>query len=137
MGERNKSRSLGSLQWNIDTSVRSKSANCKVLKFCTKIEGPKHLFTIWKEIEDNVVDCPEGFRPVVMRACKKLWRNHKGLTKKLFYAKHKDDPNILLKVPKRVLPDQWVELVNYWGTKAAKTKAKERLRAKEVAQRMG
>ncbi|KAH7836263.1 hypothetical protein Vadar_034165 [Vaccinium darrowii] len=75
--------------------------------------------TIWKEIEDYVVDCPEGFRPVVMRACKKLWKNHKGLTKKNFYTKHKDDPNILLKVPKRVLPDQWVELVSYWGTKAA------------------
>ncbi|KAH7841923.1 hypothetical protein Vadar_018757 [Vaccinium darrowii] len=74
MGERNKSRSLGSLQWNIDTSVRSKSANCKVLKFCTKIEGPKHLFTLLfvpfelqEEFKKHLAGIPESLQTIEVR----------------------------------------------------------------------
>lgn len=76
--------------------------------------------TIWKEIEDNVEDCPKEFQPVAMRACNKLWKDHKSKTKTNFYVKQKEDPNIQLKVPRRVLPDQWVELVSYWKTDEAK-----------------
>ncbi|XP_058190951.1 uncharacterized protein LOC131308153 isoform X3 [Rhododendron vialii] len=75
---------------------------------------------IWKEIEDNIEDCPAEFQPVAMRSCNKIWKDHKGKTKDKYYTKHEEDPDILLKVPKRVLPDQWKELVSYWRTKDAK-----------------
>lgn len=39
---------------------------------------------IWREIQDNVTDCPEGFYPVTMRACNKLWKDHKGESKNEF-----------------------------------------------------
>ncbi|KAF7138780.1 hypothetical protein RHSIM_Rhsim07G0167600 [Rhododendron simsii] len=71
---------------------------------------------IWKEIED----CPAEFQPIAMRSCNKIWKDHKGKTKVKYYTKHDEDPNILLKVPKRVLPDHWKELVSYWRTKDAK-----------------
>ncbi|KAG5565747.1 hypothetical protein RHGRI_001610 [Rhododendron griersonianum] len=75
---------------------------------------------IWKEIEDNIEDCPVEFQPVAMRSCNKLWKDHKAKTKDKYYTKHEEDPDILLKVPKRVLPDQWEELVSYWRTTDAK-----------------
>ncbi|KAF7152725.1 hypothetical protein RHSIM_Rhsim01G0079900 [Rhododendron simsii] len=75
---------------------------------------------IWKEIEDNIEDCPAEFQPVAMRSCNKLWKDHKAKTKEKYYTKHEEDPDILLKVPKRVLPDQWKELVSYWRTMDAK-----------------
>ncbi|KAF7153209.1 hypothetical protein RHSIM_Rhsim01G0079300 [Rhododendron simsii] len=75
---------------------------------------------IWKEIEDNIEDCPAEFQPVAMRSCNKLWKDHKAKTKDKYYTKHEEDPDILLKVPKRVLPDQWKELVSYWRTTDAK-----------------
>ncbi|KAG5565744.1 hypothetical protein RHGRI_001610 [Rhododendron griersonianum] len=55
-----------------------------------------------------------------MRSCNKLWKDHKAKTKDKYYTKHEEDPDILLKVPKRVLPDQWEELVSYWRTTDAK-----------------
>ncbi|KAI8559759.1 hypothetical protein RHMOL_Rhmol04G0199200 [Rhododendron molle] len=78
---------------------------------------------IWKEIEDNIEDCPAEFQPVAMRSCNKLWKDHKAKTKDKYYTKHEEDPDILLKVPKRVLPDQWKELVSCWRTKDAKMSA--------------
>ncbi|KAF7142766.1 hypothetical protein RHSIM_Rhsim05G0034600 [Rhododendron simsii] len=75
---------------------------------------------IWKEIEDNIEDCPAEFQPVAMHSCNKLWKDHKAKTKDKYYTKHEEDQDILLKVPKRVLPDQWKELVSYWTTTDAK-----------------
>lgn len=70
--------------------------------------------------QDNIEDCPVEFQPVAMRSCNKLWKDHKAKTKDKYYTKHEEDPDILLKVPKRVLPDQWEELVSYWRTTDAK-----------------
>lgn len=55
-----------------------------------------------------------------MRACNKIWKDYKGKTKEKYYTKNEGDPDIFLKGPKRVLPNQWKELVSYWSTEDAK-----------------
>ncbi|KAI8535975.1 hypothetical protein RHMOL_Rhmol10G0218600 [Rhododendron molle] len=41
-------------------------------------------------LQDNVKDCPQGLYPVAMRACNKLWKDHKGKSnsKDNYYKPH-------------------------------------------------
>ncbi|KAF7137195.1 hypothetical protein RHSIM_Rhsim07G0133200 [Rhododendron simsii] len=56
---------------------------------------PNHIKEgIWKEVQDNLEFCPDEYESVCMDS----------------YA----DPNIALRVPDFVDPDQWKELVEYW-----------------------
>ncbi|KAI8535965.1 hypothetical protein RHMOL_Rhmol10G0217700 [Rhododendron molle] len=51
---------------------------------------PNYFRRLWYEIGYNVKDCPEGFYPVTMRACNKLWKDHKGKSnsKDNYYEPH-------------------------------------------------
>ncbi|RWR72570.1 hypothetical protein CKAN_00080300 [Cinnamomum micranthum f. kanehirae] len=63
---------------------------------------------------DNLRACPELFRPVCMSKCRKMWKDHKNKVKMLHWKPHQDAPDILDRVPRGVLPDQWTQLVRYW-----------------------
>ncbi|RWR97822.1 hypothetical protein CKAN_02728200 [Cinnamomum micranthum f. kanehirae] len=62
---------------------------------------------------DNLRACPELFRPVCMSKCWKMWKDHKNKVKMHHWKPHQDVPDILERVPKGVLPDQWTQLVRY------------------------
>ncbi|RWR91136.1 hypothetical protein CKAN_02027800 [Cinnamomum micranthum f. kanehirae] len=68
----------------------------------------------WQQVKDNLRACPELFRPVCMSKCRKMWKDHKNKVKMLHWKPHQDAPDILDRVPRGVLPDQWTQLVRYW-----------------------
>ncbi|XXG83276.1 hypothetical protein AAC387_Pa10g1068 [Persea americana] len=78
------------------------------------------LDRMWKQVKDNLRACPEFFRPVCMSKCRKMRKDHKNKMKMQHWKPHQDGPDIFLRVPKGVLPDQWPQLVRYWTREEAK-----------------
>ncbi|XXG68687.1 hypothetical protein AAC387_Pa06g1716 [Persea americana] len=76
---------------------------------------------MWKQVKDNLRACLELFRPVCMSKCRKMWKDHKNKMKMQHWKPHQDAPDILERVPKGVLPDQWPQLVRYWTSEETKT----------------
>nr|XP_011461038.1 PREDICTED: uncharacterized protein LOC105350533 [Fragaria vesca subsp. vesca] len=46
-----------------------------------KSVGKKVKDEIWKEVQDNLLNVPEGYKAVCMRSCNTLWKDHKSKTK--------------------------------------------------------
>ncbi|XXG54521.1 hypothetical protein AAC387_Pa03g2378 [Persea americana] len=77
---------------------------------------------MWKQVKDNLRACPELFRPVCMSKCRKMWKDHKNKVKMQHWKPHQDAPDVLERVPKGILPDQWPQLVRYWTSEEAKVR---------------
>ncbi|XXG62458.1 hypothetical protein AAC387_Pa05g0811 [Persea americana] len=78
------------------------------------------LERMWKQVKDNLRACPELFRPVCMSKCRKMWKDHKNKVKMQHWKPHQDAHDVLERVPKGILPDQWPQLVRYWTSEEAK-----------------
>ncbi|KAK9158314.1 hypothetical protein Scep_004888 [Stephania cephalantha] len=94
---------------------------------------------IWHEVQDNT-DSPLEFRKNCLEKVANTWRSWKH-TLKVHYEKHKDDEDILTRVPdKRVQDEQWSILVRYWNEvevkRIAKTNAENR-KQKTICHRTG
>ncbi|KAM5577136.1 hypothetical protein ABKV19_007805, partial [Rosa sericea] len=75
---------------------------------------------IWKEVKDNLLNVPEGYKTVCLRCCNNLWKDHKSKTKLHFFGKNKEDPDLISKVPANIVTEQWSEVVAYWSSEDAK-----------------
>ncbi|XXG59554.1 hypothetical protein AAC387_Pa04g1621 [Persea americana] len=98
------------------------------------------LDRMFQQVKDNLRACPELFRPVCMSKCRKMWKDHKNKIKMHHWKPHQDAPDILERVPKGVLPDQWPQLVRYWTSEEAKKEAATNARNRTIqgpAHRLG
>ncbi|KAK9118316.1 hypothetical protein Scep_016409 [Stephania cephalantha] len=78
---------------------------------------------IWPEVQDNT-DAPLEFRKNCLEKVANTWRSWKH-TFKVHYEKHKDDEDILTRVPdERVQDEQWPILVRYWNEDEVKLQIK-------------
>ncbi|CAL5339085.1 unnamed protein product [Camellia sinensis] len=83
---------------------------------------PKDVIeSIWKEVKDNLIFAPEGFKLVCLDLCNKMRKDHKNKTKSKFYVPFRTSLDISFEVPVNIIPEQWRELVEYWGSKEAET----------------
>ncbi|CAN1121531.1 hypothetical protein LINPERPRIM_LOCUS2231, partial [Linum perenne] len=71
---------------------------------------------IWKEVQENVMNVPNGYKDVCMKSCNDLWKNHKSKTKTQYFEPRKYDPNLENDPPAHIVAEQWVDLVAYWRT---------------------
>ncbi|KAL6176167.1 hypothetical protein ACLB2K_052802 [Fragaria x ananassa] len=75
---------------------------------------------IWDEVKKNLVDVPEGYKPVCLKCCNTLWKDHKSKTKANHFEPNKNHPDLLSMVPPQIIADQWTVLVAYWNSEDAK-----------------
>ncbi|KAL6184927.1 hypothetical protein ACLB2K_041062 [Fragaria x ananassa] len=75
---------------------------------------------IWNEVKTNLVDVPEGYKPVCLKSCNYLWNDHKSKTKSNYFVPNKSNPELSSMVPPNIIADQWTVLVAYWNTEDAK-----------------
>jgi hypothetical protein len=59
---------------------------------------------------------PARMEKWILRTIGERWRQHKSNLKSLHFDAHRSKENNLKNVPKGVLDDQWVALVNNWFT---------------------
>ncbi|GMP47408.1 hypothetical protein CsSME_00015158 [Camellia sinensis var. sinensis] len=95
---------------------------------------------IWKDVKDNLNICPEEYKPICMKNCNSIWKDHKNKLKAKYFKPRSSDPNLKDDVPMNVVPSQWEQLVEYWRTsdaeKIASRNAKNR-RAHGIAHTTG
>ncbi|XP_058189101.1 uncharacterized protein LOC131306710 isoform X2 [Rhododendron vialii] len=88
---------------------------------------PNHIKEgIWKQVQDNLEFCPEEYESVCMDSCRRIYKDNKAKIKAEHYTSYMfpdADPNIALRVPDFVDPDQWKELVEYWQIEEVAAKA--------------
>ncbi|XP_062028834.1 uncharacterized protein LOC133744808 [Rosa rugosa] len=85
-----------------------------------KAVGPDVKEGIWKEVQQNLLDVPEGYKHVCLRCCNTLWKDHKSKTKVNYFQKNRDNPNLSSLVPPHIVAEQWNELIAYWNSEDAK-----------------
>ncbi|GMP32789.1 hypothetical protein CsSME_00006388 [Camellia sinensis var. sinensis] len=71
---------------------------------------------IWKDVKDNLNICPEEYKPICMKNCNSIWKDHKNKLKAKYFKPRSSDPNLKDDVPMNVVPSQWEQLVEYWRT---------------------
>ncbi|KAL6194344.1 hypothetical protein ACLB2K_035428 [Fragaria x ananassa] len=75
---------------------------------------------IWNEVKTNLVDVLEGYKPVCLKSCNYLWKDHKSKTKSNYFVPNKSNPKLSSMVPPNIIADQWTMLVAYWNTEDTK-----------------
>ncbi|KAG5561987.1 hypothetical protein RHGRI_004877 [Rhododendron griersonianum] len=88
---------------------------------------PNHIKEgIWKEVQDNLEFYPDEYESVCMDSCRIIYKDNKAKIKADHYTSYMfsdADPNIALRVPDFVDPDQWKELVEYWQIEEVEAEA--------------
>ncbi|GMP46351.1 hypothetical protein CsSME_00014547 [Camellia sinensis var. sinensis] len=68
---------------------------------------------IWKDVKDNLNICPEEYKPICMKNCNNIWKDHKNKLKAKYFKPRSSDPNMKDDVPMNIVPSQWEQLVEY------------------------
>ena len=63
--------------------------------------------------------CPEEYKPICMKNCNSIWKDHKNKLKAKYFKPRSSDPNLKDDVPMHIVPSQWEQLVEYWRTSDA------------------
>ncbi|XP_028064956.1 uncharacterized protein LOC114268054 [Camellia sinensis] len=71
---------------------------------------------IWKDVKDNLNICPEEYKPICMKNCNSIWKDHKNKLKAKYFKPRSSDPNLKDDVPMNIVPSQWEQFVKYWRT---------------------
>ncbi|CAL5381115.1 unnamed protein product [Camellia sinensis] len=79
---------------------------------------------IWKDVKDNLNICPEEYKPICMKNCNSIWKDHTNKLKAKYFKPRSSDPNLKDDVPMHIVPSQWEELVEYWRTSDAEMTSK-------------
>ncbi|XP_028124570.1 uncharacterized protein LOC114321604 [Camellia sinensis] len=74
---------------------------------------------IWKDVKDNLNICPEEYKPICMKNCNSIWKDHKNKIKAKYFKPRSSDPNLKDDVPMYIVPSQWEQLVEYCRTSDA------------------
>ncbi|THF94665.1 hypothetical protein TEA_002879 [Camellia sinensis var. sinensis] len=74
---------------------------------------------IWKDVKDNLNICPEEYKPICMKNCNSIWKDHKNKLKAKYFKPSKGRMSMKDDVPMHIVPSQWEELVEYWRTSDA------------------
>ncbi|KAF5932919.1 hypothetical protein HYC85_029090 [Camellia sinensis] len=61
---------------------------------------------IWKDVKDNLNICPEEYKPICMKNCNSIWKDHKNKLKAKYFKPRSSDPNLKDDVPMHIVPSQ-------------------------------
>ncbi|GMP53022.1 hypothetical protein CsSME_00018624 [Camellia sinensis var. sinensis] len=53
---------------------------------------------------DNLNICPEEYKPICMKNCNSIWKDHKNKLKAKYFKPRSSDPNLKDDVPMHIVP---------------------------------